>query len=56
MNYKLFDKLVQNCLTMLKQQYFKESMIKRHQRHLLDLKNYMKEIGQRLYDFGCKVV
>ncbi|MDP2336956.1 MAG: site-specific integrase [Bacteroidota bacterium] len=50
MNHTFIDELIQNCLTMLKQLDFKESVIKRHRRRLLNLKYYMKANGQNLYD------
>ena len=40
MNHTFIDELIQNCLTTLKQLDFKESVIKRHGRHLLNLKVY----------------
>lgn len=50
MNHTFIDELIQNCLTMLKQLDFKESVIKRHRRRLLNLTDYMKSKGQNLYD------
>jgi len=50
MNHIFIDELIQNCLTMLKQLDFKESVIKRHQRRLFNLKDYMKLEGQNSYD------
>jgi len=50
MNHTFIDELIQNCLTTLKQLDFKESVIKRHGRHLLNLKDYMQSEGQNSYD------
>ena len=50
MNHTLIDELIQDCLTMLKQLDFKESVIKRHRRSLLNLRDYMRSKGQNLYD------
>lgn len=50
MNHTFIDELIQNCLTMLKQLDFKESVIKRHRRRLLNLKDYMKSEEQNSYD------
>jgi site-specific recombinase XerD len=50
MNHTFIDELIQNCLTMLKQLDFKESVIKRHRRSLFNLKDYMKSEGQNSYD------
>ena len=50
MNHAFIDELIQNCLTLLKQLDFKESVIKRHQRRLFNLKDYMKLEGQNSYD------
>jgi len=50
MNHAFIYELIQNCLTMLKQLDFKESVIKRHQRRLFNLKDYMKSEGQNSYD------
>lgn len=52
MNHSFIDELIQNCLTMLKQLDYNENVIKRHQRHLLNLKDYMKSEGQNSYDEG----
>ncbi|MDD3945391.1 MAG: site-specific integrase [Mariniphaga sp.] len=50
MNHTFIDELIQICLTTLKQLGFKESVIKRHRRRLLNLKDYMKSEGQNSYD------
>jgi site-specific recombinase XerD len=50
MNFTSIDELIQTCLDTIKQLDFKESTIKRHQRHLLHLKDYMRSNGQNLYD------
>ena len=50
MNLTSIDDLIPTCLYMIKQQDFKESTIKRHQRRLLHLKDYMRSSGQNLYD------
>lgn len=50
MNHTFIDELIQDCLTTLKQLDFKESVIKRHGRRLLNLKDYMQSEGQNSYD------
>ncbi|MDD4193431.1 MAG: site-specific integrase [Mangrovibacterium sp.] len=50
MNPTTIEELVQDCLNTLKQLDFKESVIKRHRRHLLHLKDYMRSKEQDLYD------
>jgi site-specific recombinase XerD len=50
MNHTFIDELIQNCLTTLKQLDFKKSVIKRHRRRILNLKDYMKSEGQNSYD------
>lgn len=50
MNHTFIDELIRNCLTMLKQLDFKESVIKRHRRRLLNLRDYMKSEGQNSYN------
>ena len=44
------DKLIQTCLDTLRMLDFKESVIKRHYRQFLHLKNYMKSNGKNLYN------
>ena len=50
MNLISLEELIQTCLDTLKQSNFRESVIKRHRRHLLQLKDYMRLKGQELYD------
>jgi site-specific recombinase XerD len=50
MNSTSIEKLIPTCLDTLEQLGFKESTIKRHRRHLLQLKDYMRLKGQYLYD------
>lgn len=50
MSHTFIEELVQDCLNSLNQLDFKESVIKRHRRHLLQLKDYMRSKGQDLYD------
>lgn len=50
MNHTFIDELIQNCLTMLNQLDFKESVIKRHRRRLFNLKDYMKSEGLCMYN------
>lgn len=50
MSHTFIEELVQDCLNTLNQLDFKESVIKRHRRHLLQLKDYMRSKGQDLYD------
>lgn len=50
MSNTFIEELVQDCLNTLNQLDFKESVIKRHRRHLLQLKDYMWSKGQDLYD------
>jgi integrase/recombinase XerD len=50
MKSKSIEELIQTCLATLKQQDFKKGTIKRHRRHLLYLKEYMKLKGQNVYD------
>jgi site-specific recombinase XerD len=44
------DEQIQACLDSIKELDFKESTIKRHHRHLLSLKDYLRSIGQKSYD------
>jgi site-specific recombinase XerD len=44
------DEQIQTCLDTIKQLDFKESTIKRHQRHLLHLKDFVRSSGQNSYD------
>lgn len=50
MNPTTIEELIQTCLMTLTQLDFKESVIKRHRRHFLKLKDYMRSRGQDLYD------
>lgn len=50
MSHTFIEELVQGCLITLNRLDFKESVIKRHRRHLLQLKEYMSSKGQDLYD------
>lgn len=50
MNHKSIEELIQTCLDTLDQLDFKKSVIKRHQRKLLHLKEYMRSKGHGLYD------
>lgn len=50
MSHTFIEELVQDCLITLNRLDFKESVIKRHRRHLLQLKEYMRSKGQDLYD------
>jgi site-specific recombinase XerD len=50
MNPTSIEELIHTCLDTLKQVDFKAATIKRHRRHLLYLKDYMRSKGQNLYD------
>ena len=50
MNHTSIAKLIQTCSNTLRQLDFKESTIKRHQRNLHHLKDYMMSNGQNLYN------
>jgi site-specific recombinase XerD len=50
MSQKSIEKLTLSCLDKLRQLDFKESTIKRHQRHFNLLKDYMRMNGQNLYN------
>lgn len=49
MNLTPIEELIKTCLDTLKQLDFKESMIKRHGRHLIQLRDYMASNDQNLY-------
>jgi len=44
------DEQIQTCLDTIKQLDFKESSIKRHRKHLLQLKDYLRSNGQNSFD------
>ena len=50
MNPTSIEELIQTSLNTLIRLNFKESVIKRHRRHLLQLKDYLSSKGQDLYD------
>src|SRR4030042_4477395 len=50
MNSTSIEELIKTWLDTLEQLGFKKSTIKRHRRHLLQLKDYMRSKGQYLYD------
>jgi integrase/recombinase XerD len=52
MNSTSIETLIQTCLDTLKQLDFTKGTIKRHRRHLLKMKDYMKSKGQSFYDEG----
>lgn len=50
MNQIPIDQLIQTCLAMLKELDFKETTIQRHRRHFRLLRDFMRTMGQLLYD------
>ena len=50
MNSTPIEELIQTCLDTLKDLNFAKSTIKRHRRHLSQLKDYMMSKGQSMYD------
>lgn len=50
LNLETIDEQIQTCLNSIKQLDFKQSTIKRHHRHLLSLKDYIRSVGQKSYD------